>query len=119
MNKIEIKKGIFRQNVYNVNLDNGHYNHITCYFDIHKNIIAVFKAGDNTNMTNFYPCDDLTPFNLSDKLKDRIKSILSDWTYNHIQAVDLYNPDSIWHREGMKGIFEITKRDLYVIKNYL
>ena len=115
MNKIEVSKGLYRQNVYNVNLGDGHYNHLTCYFDDQKNIIMVFKAGNNTNMTNFIECEDLTPLVLSPEMVERVKNILLEWTYDHIQPVDLYNPESIWNSPGMGGIFEITGRDNFVI----
>ena len=117
MNKIEVSKGLYRQNVYNVNLGNGHYNHLSCYFDKQKNIIAVFKAGDNTSLINFTESNDLTPLVLSAELLTIVKNILLEWTYDHIESIDLYNPDSIWNRPSMSGIFEITDRDNFVISS--
>jgi hypothetical protein len=116
MNKMEISKDLYRQNVYNINTGDGHYHHFTCYFDNSKNVFMVFSAGVNHNMTVFEESTDLTPLQLPDSVMDTIKNVLMSWTYDHIQPVDLYNPDSMWNN-SCKGIFEITERDTFVIES--
>lgn len=120
MNKIEIQKGLYRQNVYNVNLGDGHYNHVTCYFknknDNEKNIVMIFKAGENLNMTSFIEDTSIKPLTLPAEIIASIQESLTSWTYNHIESVDLYNAESIWNKPGMSGIFEITERDNFVIQ---
>jgi hypothetical protein len=118
MNKMEISKGLYRQNVYNVNTLDGHYHHYTCYFDDSKNIFMVFNAGNNYNFTAFAANTDLNPLVLPDNVMNTIKKILESWTYDHINAVDLYNPDSMWNT-SCKGIFEITERDNFVMQNII
>jgi hypothetical protein len=114
MNKIEIAKGLYRQNVYNVNLGNGHYNHITCYFDDNKKIIALFKAGDNLNMTVFVENTEIMPLALPTEKVEMIREILLSWTYDHISSIKLYEHNPLWD-----GIFEITPRDKYVMSHLI
>jgi hypothetical protein len=116
MNKMEIVKGLYRQNVYNVNTLDGHYHHYTCYFDDSKNILMVFKAGENHNLTSFIENTDLTPLQLPENVMNVIREVLNSYTYAHIEPVDLYNPDSMWNN-SCKGIFEITERDSFVIES--
>jgi len=111
MNKMEIKKGLYRQNVYNINCRNGKYNHFTCYFDDDINIMMIFKAGDNLNMTSFIENTDIKPLELSPEIMQTVKGVLSSWTYSHIKPVELYKGESLW-----RGIFEITDRDKFVIE---
>ncbi len=118
MNKCEIVQGLYRQNVYNVNLGDNHYNHVTCYFDKHTNIVMMFSAGVNLNMTNFIEDTSLIPLTLSIEVTSMIKNILLSYTYSHIEAVDLYNPDSMWNRDDLKHIFGLTPRDNFVIKHW-
>lgn len=115
MNKIEIVKGLYRQNIYNINFGNGKYNHLTCYFDKDFNIISVFKAGTNSNMTDFIASEDLTPLKITSQQAEIIKEVLSSWTYSHIKPIDLYNKESMFNT-SCKGIFEVTKRDKKVIR---
>lgn len=112
MNKIEITKGLYRQNIYNVNVGDGHYTHLTCYFNASKSFLMVFSAGNNTNMTNFIENTDLIPLRFSENIINTIKEVLNSWTYDHIQPVNLYSPDSMWYNST---IFEITERDNFVI----
>ena len=110
MNKFEIAPGLYRQNVYNLNLGDNHYSHVMCYFDKDKNIIEVFSAGKNYGILAFEDIVDLKPLILSDEIRNRIKEVLLSWTYNHIEPVELYKDNPMW-----KGIFEITTRDRFVI----
>ena len=111
MNKFEIAKGLYRQNIYNVNLGDNHYSHVTCYFDEDKKILMTFKAGENYNMTWFVENEDNNPLKLSDDIVNVIREILLSWPYDHIEAIELYKHEStLWD-----GIFSITKRDEFVI----
>ncbi len=114
MNKIEIAKGLYRQNIYNINIGDGHYTHLTCYFNRSKDVLMVFKAGENLGMVHFEENKDLIPLQFSEEIVNTIREVLNSWTYDHIEAVGLYNPDCFYNT-SCKGIFEITARDNFII----
>jgi hypothetical protein len=111
MNKMEIVKGIYRQNVYNINCGDGHYHHYTCYFDNSKNLLAVFEAGRNYNLTVFEENNELIPLNLSSETLKIIGGVLKSWVYDHIKPVELYIEED--------EVFKITERDRFVIQNII
>jgi hypothetical protein len=109
MNKMEIVKGIYRQNAYNINCGDGHYHHFTCYFDDSKNLLAVFSAGRNYNLTVFEENTELIPLDLSPEVLEIITNVLKSWVYDHIKSVELYIKED--------EVFKITERDTFVIQN--
>ena len=118
MNKIEVCKGLYRQNVYNLRLDDKkEYSHLTCYFDSQKNIIAIFNAGENTNMTSFFENTDNNILSFSKNDLEIIVSVLSEYTYDHIKPVNRYDVTDNMFQTWLK-IWPITERDLIAIELY-
>lgn len=113
MNKFEVVKGLYRQNVYNVRSEwsEGYYGHFTCYFNADFSFFKVAFAGNNTNMTNFYPNENPVILEISKELKEVLIRILSEWTYSHIKPIEVESSESL--RDIFKNPFDNVVAEIF------
>lgn len=114
MNKFKLAENLYRQNVYNVLVENG-YQHYTCYFTEEKELIAVLKAGDNYGLQTFVESEEIAVIEFTEAGLKTIEEVLKSCSYDSICVTDLHDPASIWNSEGLRHIYSLIARDYYIL----